>query len=43
MTLNKSSMMLTNFKSRIWLHKDIDMFLKNTENKAIRKKKEEKY
>ena len=37
MILNKSSMMLANFISRSWLHKDINMFLK-IQKKAVRKK-----
>ena len=39
MIRNKSSMMLANFKSRIWLLKDINMFLKIQKVKQLEKKK----
>ena len=40
MILNKSSMMLANFISRTWLHKDINMFLKIKKVKQLEKKNE---
>ena len=39
MILRKSSIMLANFISKTGLQKDINIFLKNTESKAIRKEK----
>ena len=36
--LNKSSMILANFKSRKWLHKDINMFLEIQKVKQLEKK-----
>ena len=35
----KSSMLLANFTSRTWLHKDINMFLKIQKVKQLEKKK----
>ena len=40
MILNKSSMMLANFISRTWLHKDIDTFLRIQKVKQLEKKNE---
>ena len=38
MIVNKSNMMLANFISKTWLHKDINMFLKIRKVKQLEKK-----